>query len=217
MKGESLELWLFYLIMIAIDINSSSYWNDYAKWYKLWREHNRYHEPIKMILLNIVDENMKILDIGAGDGVLSFPLVTKGCIVTALEPSESMHKFIHDNNKIYNRKLKIDTRRFEKLNPSEISQFDFALACNSLHLTENGIEKSIFKLFNSGIENVFLVTEKIFSLDLLSRLYPEYKIHFSYSYICESLFAYHSLEEVFEHWEFKLKRELFSLDNLFIF
>ncbi|MEN2994069.1 MAG: hypothetical protein ABDH19_01815 [Thermodesulfovibrio sp.] len=141
-----------------------------------------------MILLNIVDKNIKISDINAGDEALSFPLVPKYCSVMAHEPSEYMHKFI-------------DLKRFEELNPSETSQFCFTLAYNSLHLIENAIEKSIFKIFNSDIENASLVIEKIFSFDLISQLYPEYK-----SYICESSFAYHSLEEVFEHWEFKLKK-----------
>ncbi|MCX8034638.1 MAG: hypothetical protein N3A00_04915, partial [Thermodesulfovibrio sp.] len=34
-----------------------------------------------------------------------------------------------------------------------------------------------------------------------------------YSYLCESSFAYHSLDEVFEHWQFKYKRELFSWER----
>lgn len=211
--GRIPELWLFYLVMIATEINKISYWNENARWYKLWREHNSYHEPIKRILLNFVHEGIKVLDIGAGDGVLSFPLVKKGCYVTALEPSFKMQEYLFERARNYEITINVDRRKFEDLEIFELRQYDFALACNSLHLTEDGIEASLCKLFSSKIERIFLVTEKNFSLNELKLLYPEYKVILNYSYICESSFAYHSLQEVFEHWQFKYRRELFPWEK----
>jgi SAM-dependent methyltransferase len=196
--------------MIVAEINKISCWNEYAKWYKLWREHNNYHDPIKNFLLKFTHRGTKILDIGAGDGILSFPLVEHGCHVTALEPSQSMQSYLLENAKNYKIPISIDSRRFEELDSHEISKFDLALACNSLHLTEYGIEGALCKIFDSNIKNVFMVTEKIFAIEKLQGLYPEYMLNFSYSYLCESSFAYHCSEELFSHWECKYKRKLFK-------
>ncbi len=199
--------------MIATEINKISYWNENARWYKLWREHNTYHEPIKKALYNLIPHRIKVLDIGAGDGVLSFPLAERGFNVTALEPAKTMQVYLYEKALNYSFKINIASRRFEDLETYEIRQYDLALACNSLHLTEYGIETALCKIFNSGIENVFLVTEKDPSIDELNLLHPEYKICFNYSYLCESSFAYHSLDELFEHWRFKYKRELFAFEK----
>lgn len=212
-KGRIPKLWLFYLIMIETEIKKISYWNEYAKWYRFWREHNSYHEPIKRFLLNFVIPGTKVLDIGPGDGVLSFPLIEKGCYVTALEPSWMMQNYLHEKARKYGFQVKIDSRRFEDLNVFELGQYELALACNSLHLTECGLESSLIRIFGSGIKSIFLVTEEVFSFDELSLLFPNYKLYFNYSYICESSFAYHSVDELFEHWQFKLKRELFSWER----
>lgn len=199
--------------MIATEINKISYWDEYAKWYILWREHNSYHEPIKSILNNLISQGARVLDIGAGDGVLSFTLIEKGCYVTALEPSMTMQNYLHEKARKYGFKVKIDNRKFEDIDQFELKKYDIALACNSLHLTEGGIDGALHKIFSSNIKRVFLVTEKVFSFDELSLLFPNYKLYFKHSYLCESSFAYHSLNEIFEHWQFKFRRELFSWEK----
>lgn len=199
--------------MIATKIKQISYWNEYARWYRLWRQHNSYHEPIKKVLFDLIPKKIKVLDIGAGDGVLSFPLLEKGFYVTALEPAESMQKYLYERASQYSFRLRIDSRRFEDLEAFDISEYDLALACNSLHLTHEGIEASLSKIFSSGIKYVFFVTEKEFSLDELILLYPEYELFFRHSYLCESSFAYHSLSEAFEHWQFRYGRGLFSWEK----
>ncbi len=195
--------------MLANEIKEISYWNENTRWYKLWRKHNPYHEPIKIILSNLIPQGIKVLDIGAGDGVLSFHLMKIGCNVVALEPSDSMQKYIYENSIKYGINIKIDPRRFEDLAYFELQDFQLALACNSLHLTEDGLEGSLLKLFNSQIEGVFLITEKNLDLPSINFIYPEYSLIFKYSYICESSFVYHDLNEVFEHWEWRHRRELF--------
>ena len=59
------------------------YWDGNAKWHKLWVEHNAYHNKIIQLLTTFVQPGWKVLDIGAGNGVLSLPLCAIGCRVTA--------------------------------------------------------------------------------------------------------------------------------------
>lgn len=199
--------------MIANEIKQVFYWNEYARWYKLWREHNSYHEQIKNFLFSLIHKEIKVLDIGAGDGVLSFPLIDRGCHVTALEPSSTMRNYLL--NEAFEKKflLDIDCRRFEELDIFELKRYDLALACNSLHLTEEGIEAAMDKIFSSEIEEVFLVTEKSFSLNKIFSKFPEYKLLFNYSYYCESSFAYHNREEMFDHLQFKTNRKISEWDS----
>lgn len=194
--------------MINNEIKQVSYWNEYARWYKLWREHNSYHEPIKNFLFSVIHKDIRVLDIGAGDGVLSFPLIERGCNVTALEPSSTMCDYMLSEAFYKRFVLDIDSRRFEELDIFELKRYDLALACNSLHLTEEGIEAAMDKIFSSEIDSVFLVTEKSFSLKNIFSKFPAYKLIFNYSYYCESSFAYHNKEEIFQHWQFKTNRKI---------
>jgi len=203
--------------MIETEIKKINYWNDYAKWYRLWRTHTTYHEPIKKLLLHLISEKCRILDIGAGDGVLSFPLLEKKCSVTALEPSTKIREFLIEKNRDNLNKVDIDSRRFEDLAIHELNEYDLVLACNSLHLTEDGLEGSLFKIFNSGVKNFFLVSEKPFPINKLTSYYPSYKMLFYNSYVWENSFAYHSIDELLEHWEFKFKRELYPFEKDKIF
>lgn len=182
------------------------YWNGYGKWYKLWREHNNYHAPIEDVLLKFVESGMKILDVGAGDGVLSFPLSSRGCTVTALEPSESMREMLHFNTSQNGNGIRIDPRRFEDLTPTDIAGYDLILASNSLHLTQSGIPVSVLKILASGSSRVFLVTERTFDHNLVTSLYPDYILEYRRVVIAESSFAYHNLRELVDHWRFKLGR-----------
>ncbi len=74
-----------------------AFWDGYAQWYKLWMEHNHYHDEIINILLTQTEPEWKVLDIGAGNGVLSLPLCAFGCDVIALEPSKGMRNLLQDH------------------------------------------------------------------------------------------------------------------------
>ncbi len=189
--------------MITDRINTISYWNEYAKWYKLWREHNSYHEPIINTLLSLVKTNHKIIDIGAGDGVLCFPLLKKGFDITVLEPSKSMRDLIYIEANKCGIMPNIISNKFEDLSLAELDNFNFLIACNSLHLTEYGLEKALDKLFQAQVENIFLVTEQFLDINKFSAKYKNYQLILHKSYCCESSFAYHSYYEMLEHWRFK--------------
>ena len=57
---------------------SVTFWDGYAPWYKLWMEHNRYHNRIIEALTTMVEPGWKVLDIGAGNGVLSSSALRDG-------------------------------------------------------------------------------------------------------------------------------------------
>jgi hypothetical protein len=44
------------------------FWDGYARWYKLWMEHTRYHDSVIELLMTIVEPGWKVLDIGSRKG-----------------------------------------------------------------------------------------------------------------------------------------------------
>jgi ubiquinone/menaquinone biosynthesis C-methylase UbiE len=180
------------------------FWDGYAKWYKLWIEHTNYHDRIIEVLTTVVEPGWKVLDIGAGNGVLSLPLCAIGCDVTVLEPSIGMRNLLFEE--AFKRGIdwfKIDERRWEDIPVFEIKGYDLIMACNSLHLTESGFKSSVEKIFNAKPKNVFVVSELCSPEIRVKWRYGDYTMLFTKCYESESSFAYHHLEEVFEHWTFK--------------
>ncbi|MCX7856932.1 MAG: class I SAM-dependent methyltransferase [Deltaproteobacteria bacterium] len=189
--------------MLHKKLDKVSFWDRNVKWYKLWREHNRYHEPIKGFLCNLVWKGESILDIGAGDGILTDFMAKMGFYVTALEPSRRMRESLSENVEGEIDRIQIDPRRFEDLSSYEIGKYDLVIACNSLHLTDQGIKGSLFKIFDSKVKNILLVTENSFPLKSESLLNHSYRLESSYYYICESSFVYHTAKELFQHLRFR--------------
>lgn len=184
----------------AISPASIEFWDHYAKWYKLWVEHTRYHQKIIEVLKRIISPGWRVLDIGAGNGVLSIPISHWGCHVTALEPSSGMRDLLEEEIfKKRIKRLKIDQRFWETICPEEWLNYDLMVACNSLHLTQIGIGEAFEKLFQTGAKNIFLVYE-IDSLHFqLIPFYKNYRLVFAESYEVEDSFAYHNLREFLEH------------------
>lgn len=180
------------------------FWDKNAKWYKLWVEHNNYHNEIIKILTSFVKSEWKVLDIGAGNGILALPLCLIGCRVTAVEPSEGMRNLLYEEIKRTGiNNVSIEIRKWEDIPLDEIAGHDLIIASNSLHVTEVGFLLSLEKIFWAKPKNIFIVTEKHFA-DLTSKEnYLGYEMMFEKYYEIESSYAYHSLEDAFEHWTFK--------------
>jgi SAM-dependent methyltransferase len=179
------------------------FWDGYAKWYKLWLEHNRYHDKIIDVLTFMIKPWWKVIDIGAGSGILSLPISAIGCDVTALEPSSGMRNLLY--KEAFDRGVNwitINGKKWEDIDPSTLQGTDLMIACNSLHLTEIGFEAALKKAFHVGPNHLFLVTE-LCNDTKLPWWQTGYRMLFSKSYEIESSFAYHHPDEAKEHWAFK--------------
>jgi ubiquinone/menaquinone biosynthesis C-methylase UbiE len=182
-------------------VASVKFWDNYAKWYKLWIEHTYYQERIIRMLLSMTEPGWKVLNIGAGNGILSIPLYVRGCEVTAFEPSVGMR------NLLYQEALKsrmdgfnVDERIWEEVPCYEYLDYDLILACNTLHLTQIGFEEALRKVFRTRAKNIFLVFELNPPYIGLNGSYEGYRMLFKKFYEIENSFAYHHLDEMIEHW-----------------
>jgi len=179
------------------------FWDGYAQWYKLWLEHNNYHDGILDVLLTRVEPKWKVLDIGGGSGVLSMPLCAIGCDVTVLEPSIGMRNLLYEE--AFKRGIDwitVDDWKWEDIPLYKYQNLDLIVACNSLHLTEHGLAHALDKIFKFNPRQVFLVSELYPGLEAL----PEregYTLQFTEYYETGSSFAYHHIGEILDHWTFK--------------
>ncbi len=185
------------------------FWDGYARWYKLWMEHTQYHQRMIEVLLAMTEPGWRVLDIGAGNGVLSFPLCQKGCHVTALEPSIGMRNLFYEEAIQRGMDwIPLDERIWEEVPCREFLDYDLILACNMLHLTDMGFEKGLEKIFRASPRNVFLVTELGLPEIQVKWCYENYTVVFKKYAEAECSFAYHHLNEIIEHWTFKKGRTL---------
>ena len=185
-----------------------AFWEGYAKWYKLWLDHTDYHRPIVDLLAGMVEPGWRVLDIGAGSGVLSFPLAEMGCTVTALEPSLLMRSFLF--NEMFKKdadRVEVDDRRWEDVLAVDYRAFDLILSCNTLHLTSLGFEAALDKVFARDPARVLVVTEHVPGT-VVRLAYKSHVVAFASSYTTSSSFAYHYLYEVFDHHRYKKGRDL---------
>lgn len=177
-----------------------SFWQGYVPWYQQWMAHSHYHDGIVKTITSMARPTWRVLDIGAGNGVLSRPLAQMGCAVTALEPSSAMKHLLRQEAADQCDGMYIDGRRWEAVRCEAFRGYDLILACNSLHLTQIGFAPALAKVFASKPKRIVVVTE-FFS--------PEIKIparsgnyYMAYARIEQvgSSFAYHSQDEAMEHW-----------------
>lgn len=185
------------------------FWDAYAKWYKLWMEHTHYHERIIEVLMAMSRPGWKVLDIGAGNGILSIPLCARRCEVTTLEPSIGMRNLLYEEafkNRVDG--FNVDERIWEEVPCYEFLDYDLIMACNALHLTQIGFEEALAKIFRTGPRNVFLISELGPPEIQVKCHYGNYTMALMKSYETDSSYAYHHLNEVVEHWIFKKGRSL---------
>ncbi len=185
---------------------SIEFWDRYAQWYKLWIEHNNYHDKIITMLSSMVKPGWRVLDIGAGNGVLSLPLCVMGCDVTALEPSTGIRHLLHEE--VIKRGIdwfNVEEKKWEDIEPGYLKGYDLIMASNSLHLTKTGFHESLQKIFENRPKHVLLITELCPEIKVKDT-YGEYTLLFAQGYQTESSFAYQQMDEVFEHWSFSKGR-----------
>jgi SAM-dependent methyltransferase len=166
-------------------------------------EHNHYHDRIIGMLMENVEPGWSVLDIGSGNGVLSLPLCAIGCEVTALEPSIGMRNLLFAEAFARGMDwLQVDARKWEQVPLHSYRDLDLIMACNSLHLTEQGLAQALNRIFRFNPRRVLLVSELYPGIEVLTE-HKDYRLCFTDYYETESSFAYHHIGEVLDHWTFK--------------
>jgi SAM-dependent methyltransferase len=190
-------------------IQTIEYWDENARWQRLWLEHNDYHSRIIDVLKKIARPGWRVLDIGGGAGVLAMALDEIGCTVTVIEPSRGMRELLFEAMKdVPEGRVEVDERRWEDILPEELGEFNLIVACNSLHVTQPGFHRALKRVFQTGSEHVFIVTERPGRASEEDGEPRGYLMVHSESYETESSYAYQDNDEAIEHWTFKLGREL---------
>jgi len=190
------------------------YWNAQARWQKTWLEHGHYHQDIIPLITARTTPGWRVLDIGAGSGVLALPLWQKGCEVTALEPSQGMRALLREaaGHQLLPG-LRIEASSWEELPLAQARDFHLILACNSLHLTSLEINLALAKAFQAQPQHVCLVTELDFLSADLPRHYHNFRLTWSRYLETDSSFAYHHLDELWEHHHHQEGRILSSAEK----
>jgi hypothetical protein len=183
-------------------VNSVDYWNGNARWYRLWVEHNNYHESIIETLRLISRPGWKVLDIGGGGGVLAVPLMMNQCYVIVLEPSQAMRDILEKEviRTGMPSTITVDTRKWEDIDPIEFCDHDLIMACNSLHLVMPGFKEAFQKVFISKAPHIFIVTEQPLNGLRHYAKVKNYQLIFSDVEERESSFVYYCRDEAVEHW-----------------
>ena len=178
-----------------------AFWQGYFRWYQQWMSHSHYHDRIVKAITSVAEPSWRILDIGAGNGVLSRPLVRMGCEVTALEPSSAMRNLLREKLEEDNSHgIHIDRRPWEKVPCKGVKNYDLVLACNSLHLTQIGFTSALAKVFATEPKRVIVATE-FFSPEIsIPTRCGNYYMDYARIELVGSAFAYHSEGEALEHW-----------------
>lgn len=190
------------------------FWDRYSKWYDLWIKHNSFHQQVMEILFRIVEPNFKILDIGAGNGVLAIPLISVGCDVTVIEPSDNMRALLYKEAQTKGiQLLSVDSRRFEDIPVLTYQNYDLVIACNCVHLMDMSTEMVLDRIFSLDAKVVCIVSELNVIKNKVKVNLPNYEMKLLRVFYADTSFAYHSLKEAFEHFEFVKMRTLSSSER----
>ena len=105
-----------------------------------------------------IDENSRILDVGAGPGTLTIPLAPRVGYVTAVEPSGAMAGVLHENIKAHNlTNVDCVRKRWEEVDEQKdlSSSYDVVVASFSLGMPDIGL--AIEKMLKVAKGYVFLI------------------------------------------------------------
>lgn len=186
---------------------TTAYWDAQARWQQIWLEHNDYHREVIRFLREKVQPGWRVLDIGAGNGILALALQRLGCRVTALEPSRGMrHLLKSEISRLQIAPEIIDCRRWEEVPVGELRDFDLILASNSLQLSTLGFQAALAKMFAPRPRQVCVITEMGFPEINLMADYQDYRLSARWHFQADSSYAYRHLHEAWDHLAHRLGR-----------
>ncbi len=96
MQTDWLELWRELIIAKPHSPDSE----PIKRYKKHARQKRQRPDPLLDFVLQSIDSNLTVLDIGAGDGRWTIPLAAKARSVTAVEPSAEMLELLIENSKV---------------------------------------------------------------------------------------------------------------------
>lgn len=216
--------------MVSINdrVRSVSFWDAQARWQKAWLTHCNYHREIVSLLSQHAASGWKVLDIGAGSGILALPLKNLGCEVTALEPSQGMRDLLRQaEGSGRQSRIKIDRRSWDQVPVAKVRGFQLILACNSLHLTSLGFSPALAKIFQANPRHVCVISETGFLDTAIRRCYGRYQLAWAQTLQADCSMAYNSLAEAWDHFRHcwgrpptltektEIRAELTLQDNLY--
>lgn len=82
-------------VMAAAGWSDDDFWQPYARFFRL--DPRRQDDPVLDVLLSMVDEGDRALDVGGGAGRMALPMALKCEHVHVVEPSESMVAQLHES------------------------------------------------------------------------------------------------------------------------
>ena len=137
----------------------NSFWND-KKAIKshFIRDLNEWRDTAETRIAGMgIRDGSRVLDIGAGTGVLSVPLAAHGCEVTAVEPSPVMGETLLEYQREEKcREITLIPKRWEDVTLQELgAPFDTVIASYSLMVTDIG--EAVLKMHQScrGTVHIF--------------------------------------------------------------
>ncbi len=185
----------------APNFRTVAFWDAQAPWQQAWLAHCPYHRDIIPLVLAPTLPGWRVLDIGAGSGILALPLHQRGCRVTALEPSRGMRTLLHqtlqENPPAH---FDIDHRTWEQVPLSSYRGYDLMVACNSLHVTSWGFSRALAKIFRAAPRHVCVISENRFFNGPPRPYVGKFYLRWQRQLTADSSVAYHSLAEVWEHF-----------------
>lgn len=182
-------------------IQTVAFWDAQAPWQQKWLAHCDYHRELLALLRRQVRPGWRVLDLGAGSGILAVPLQLLGCRVTALEPSRGMRGLLRQRLRDYpEMRLRLDPRPWEEVPLAHLQDYQLILACNSLQATTWGFARSLKKIFQAAPAHVCVIAEDRFLPPAPCRAPACYRWRWRRQLVADSSMAYHSLAEVWEHF-----------------
>ncbi|NOQ63627.1 MAG: methyltransferase domain-containing protein [Methyloprofundus sp.] len=148
-------------------------WESYAISYDLiLNEQNYYREVLNRHITTLSKDGInQVIDIGAGTGNVTIPLLAAGCSVTAIDISRAMlHKMHYKLSSMDNPKIKISMQSAEKLTELTDRSFDgvnILLALFDMDDPVAGLNAAVRVLRLGG---VIIITEPKKTFDLASLL-----------------------------------------------
>ena len=123
-----------------------SYWSSYAENYDLRRNRKKGPEPELELLNDLLNEDMSVLEIGAGTGIFTKHMAGKVKRITVIEPSPSMIRVLKNNLALEQiNNVEIIQSKWED---AETEEHDVVLAAGCLYVfyeIERTLEKMISK------------------------------------------------------------------------